>query len=875
MSISRRWFLIKAIPSSIATTVFSGCVYSEQNEAKFLANTHGEVNKSLLGDNMPTTPTQNPVPSEAPSDLKFNSGKMDEFVNSKNNFFTDRLGNFRLTLLGIESSAVSAGPAIEAAKEAAEQATKARVTAEQIVDNTEAYISSAKDNADKAKSHAESSKKQADRSESAALRSEAASLEAGLESKIFDSVSEGINGTSNGDYFRVWMPPSTGISMQLYKNNSGSPLFITDYPSQASVENISNDINSINNTFSYPNKWFDYDFSILSSMKEQSDMYGGNYTFNNVGIVKDNNNGSPFITISSIRDNTGYFTFYIRENDFNNFGLVKGEKATFGLRFTDSKGGMKTGNDSIIIQQYRSDGSEITDKRIEIKHPSPSTPFYKKELFTEIDISHDCSRFRIYFSVSSSSNRISIDNLMICNGVVDKYRPSFLKAIGLPGSSSSHEVFVSLSGDDSTGDGSKLKPFKTINSAISKISGVGKIYVSGGNRYNESINSKLIKDIEIIGSDSENHQRTVFYYGTKLGGISKVDGKNKTFKSRIALNGQPNFIWLDGINDTESRILPEHRHPLSNGREYRLWCTKIYSVKSTESINSAINEIEGASIPLCFYDKENGEMYFSIPTSVSIDSSSIYVSHDNNDGLISNKNDIWNASGKLSLRNIHIRYGSCDGRGIRKVSYNSCTSIGAPINGFDISWDDEFRLCESCGAGSSNVVNGDGFNASTKSDWTHYDCYAHDNNDDGISSHQNCVEVGYGVVSEFNGGAGLCPSYGAQVIYHNPLTIKNSVNTRSNIIKQGGITTIRSPRWEDDGICTDCTVYNGISIGDKNSFFDDSVNGTYSAYMTTYSCISIDPVIMGFSNYKAINCKHTGSGLSKNTATKVISVSDI
>lgn len=101
MSISRRWFLIKAIPSSIATTVFSGCVYSEQNEAKFLANTHGEVNKSLLGDNMPTTPTQNPVPSEAPRDLKFNSGKIDEFVTSMKNKYIDRFGKEHFTIEGL------------------------------------------------------------------------------------------------------------------------------------------------------------------------------------------------------------------------------------------------------------------------------------------------------------------------------------------------------------------------------------------------------------------------------------------------------------------------------------------------------------------------------------------------------------------------------------------------------------------------------------------------------------------------------------------------------------------------------------------------------------------------------------------------------
>ncbi|HGN2269956.1 TPA: sialate O-acetylesterase [Proteus mirabilis] len=50
---------------------------------------------------MSTIPTQNPVPSEAPKDLKFNSGKIDEFVTSNNHFYTDRFGKNHYTIDGI------------------------------------------------------------------------------------------------------------------------------------------------------------------------------------------------------------------------------------------------------------------------------------------------------------------------------------------------------------------------------------------------------------------------------------------------------------------------------------------------------------------------------------------------------------------------------------------------------------------------------------------------------------------------------------------------------------------------------------------------------------------------------------------------------
>ncbi|MCW2477772.1 hypothetical protein [Candidatus Symbiopectobacterium sp. NZEC135] len=56
---------------------------------------------------MATTPTNNAVPSESPRDLKFNAGKIDEFVNqmAPNFKYTDRFGNEHLTIAGIENLA--------------------------------------------------------------------------------------------------------------------------------------------------------------------------------------------------------------------------------------------------------------------------------------------------------------------------------------------------------------------------------------------------------------------------------------------------------------------------------------------------------------------------------------------------------------------------------------------------------------------------------------------------------------------------------------------------------------------------------------------------------------------------------------------------
>lgn len=51
---------------------------------------------------MTTTPTNKPVPSESPIDLKFNAGKIDEFVTSFAEWYIDRFGNKHYTIEGLK-----------------------------------------------------------------------------------------------------------------------------------------------------------------------------------------------------------------------------------------------------------------------------------------------------------------------------------------------------------------------------------------------------------------------------------------------------------------------------------------------------------------------------------------------------------------------------------------------------------------------------------------------------------------------------------------------------------------------------------------------------------------------------------------------------
>lgn len=57
---------------------------------------------------MATTPTNKPIPSEDPRDLKFNAGKIDEVVTSDAHYYADRFGVRRWTIAGFQYTAEEA-----------------------------------------------------------------------------------------------------------------------------------------------------------------------------------------------------------------------------------------------------------------------------------------------------------------------------------------------------------------------------------------------------------------------------------------------------------------------------------------------------------------------------------------------------------------------------------------------------------------------------------------------------------------------------------------------------------------------------------------------------------------------------------------------
>lgn len=128
--------------------------------------------------------TGNPIGSNDPRDLADNAQALDRAINDAALSFTDRLGQNRMTLAGMEQAATGI-PAVEASIEA--KAAQA----------------------------------------GAELARDVAQFHAG----IYATTEEGIASTTNGQFFSV--PGASSAVLSLYKNNSGAALFINDYPGAA------------------------------------------------------------------------------------------------------------------------------------------------------------------------------------------------------------------------------------------------------------------------------------------------------------------------------------------------------------------------------------------------------------------------------------------------------------------------------------------------------------------------------------------------------------------------------------------------------------------------------------------------------------------
>ena len=421
------------------------------------------------------------------------------------------------------------------------------------------------------------------------------------------------------------------------------------------------------------------------------------------------------------------------------------------------------------------------------------------------------------------------------------------------GVSSSTNQTVYVNGDlgDDVNNGSKQMPMKTLSEAINK-AGVNANIVLLGNVY-DSLNIKQNdnqKSLRIIGEQGVTNR---IILGEKITSATLI--QEDVYQYNIASfpsESTSYCLWQHDIPDSTTAITESEKHPLQRGKTYRLDSTKLSRV-------SSLNEVKLSNNPVFYYDKSNGILYFRVVSGSKLADNPIYLPTPNpaiygNDGNV-----------KVEFTNIEVWYSNFDLSNCNGGVINECSAKFGVNGGF--SWKDcnalQFIRCEACGVHDFDNIYGDGFSVgSTISEPTTdkcttavmYDCWSHDNHDDGYSDHLNNETTIDGGLFEYNDG-GVTTSYGSKDIVRN-------VYARNNT--EAGITVYGGSAEGTESFVSNC-------ICENNSPYNFSVvnGGARKTKGTFVNCISINADNTGYyangSNVEmiVINCYDNGSPNAK------------
>lgn len=374
----------------------------------------------------------------------------------------------------------------------------------------------------------------------------------------------------------------------------------------------------------------------------------------------------------------------------------------------------------------------------------------------------DTDDTRVYTFVAQSSGnqiRIHVDRACIITITNDN-----TKITELQKEIDSVVAYVSKDGSDDN-FGTSNDPFATVTKALK--SGF-KIVCVGPGRYAERI---MIPDsaTEITIISNRAHARVIFTPVDCVIGSSetKTNGYNNVYQMPFSgeIAEENNWIYQDDVPDASTLISDAERHPLERGYAYRCEDTKIVRCNS-DTLSAALTEIDAASNYRWFLD--NGVIYYSRPQSVSADHPICY----SNGARLFGGVPIHDKRVSIKIVGIETKYAMFNIENVGTAEVLDCKAANVYGDGafkYDRAKSAVFVRCEAVRAQKAETL-GDGFNGhsyesgdtfSKQTDVTMIDCYSHDNNDDGYSDHERSEITIIGGLFEYNGKAGVTPSYGS------------------------------------------------------------------------------------------------------------------
>lgn len=392
-----------------------------------------------------------------------------------------------------------------------------------------------------------------------------------------------------------------------------------------------------------------------------------------------------------------------------------------------------------------------------------------------------------------------------------------------------HEVFISPTGDDYTGDGSSANPFKTYARAKLLLKEGGTVVFKEGDYTSLAFRHfYLSKNIK-----ANSGERVRLLFGDRIesatleGGYTRV--YSTTYTSSIAAGY---YLWQHDINDEATEILDLERHPLHNGKTYRLGSTRIYPA-------SSISEIESTTDKLMWY-KSGSTLYFSKAVGSDLSSNPIIIPSSEGVRMIKN----------IRMYNIDVLYTPIFTNQTNSIFKN--VTVGFVNNSGALRFDDsidcvfekcEFYACSNDGANGHSAAPVHPFSNRTEAIFR--DCWFHDNSDDGESCHQYSQTTHYGSLVEYNGN-GITPASGGHSVCHNSTVRRNGSHPWSVGGEGSGFSAQGPPL--DNGGSTDIWCYGCLSENNGIGFRAQNVGNTF------INCISKDDTVAFAGTSNQINC---------------------
>lgn len=418
----------------------------------------------------------------------------------------------------------------------------------------------------------------------------------------------------------------------------------------------------------------------------------------------------------------------------------------------------------------------------------------------------------------------------------------------------SQMLFVSKTGNDSSGAGSSAAPYLTISKALTAATADNVIIEVGGGDYRETLTiakagsvwlrSKRGERARVFGSD----QLVV----TKTGGFTQVYQAPLAAKP-VGMGGGRGMPVIFEWGTPSKPIAADDVHFLQRGRSHRLSYTEMF-----EAANKAELDTVGG---LGKWFWETGTIFFAAT--------------DGGDAAAKRyearvRAVLAQSLGSIRLTRIDGYFSSAFGMDFQGLhtKREDCRVFGSYHDGFsdDANFTESYRD-ESAGNGN------DGFNGTatvyagkadeeTRTEAVYFDPYGHDNGDDGISFHIRGDSTVYGGLFEYNTKADVVHVTGACCVCY-------------NTVAQGTLNGFYAATAAPDGR----TQATFLCVGTKARKNQYSYRAADNASLTVDGGISESPTVFGFQQsgtamLTARNCRYTGGDPLKAKSGTVIVVND-